>query len=436
MSKPARNESIYKDYYWTRTGYLPSTNGPSTVRVKWDRASLTAENPVAIKLRRSGTASWLPPLPYFRAVIKDEILFGYFVYVDKQNSGYNYQIQGYRDPGGAGNPIPPGTFDELWNNVERKALNKLKNSNVNFAQFFAEAGQTASLLGSTAKSMSKALMAVKKKDLPGALKALGWGKSNRQRQRASRRARAVAKKYEGDVRLSNALANGGKELSQKSVVAASQWLAISFGWQPLLSDLSGSAQLLADRTTSDPQRTRFNVRATSKYPVKDQTRTFVGDGTTVVLTADGFAGATIRLDFFFSNAALASVSADGLTNPAELAWELTPFSFLTDYFVGIGDWLGNLDSSLGKEFIGGSITLFERWTSRREYRINYVDANQSYFGYQGRQFSSSYMQRYVHHDFPDPTMITLAIKNPLNSKKRIGNSIAVLGVVVADFFRS
>jgi hypothetical protein len=37
----------------------------------------------------------------------------------------------------------------------------------------------------------------------------------------------------------------------------------------------------------------------------------------------------------------------GLTNPALVAWELVPFSFVVDWALPIGDWLSSLDAMLG-----------------------------------------------------------------------------------------
>jgi len=37
----------------------------------------------------------------------------------------------------------------------------------------------------------------------------------------------------------------------------------------------------------------------------------------------------------------------GLTNPVNTAWELIPFSFVVDWFIGIGDYLSSLDALIG-----------------------------------------------------------------------------------------
>jgi len=47
------------------------------------------------------------------------------------------------------------------------------------------------------------------------------------------------------------------------------------------------------------------------------------------------------------------ISSFTLGNPAELAWELTPFSFLVDYFFSIGDYLSSLDALVDvKSWVG------------------------------------------------------------------------------------
>lgn len=37
----------------------------------------------------------------------------------------------------------------------------------------------------------------------------------------------------------------------------------------------------------------------------------------------------------------------GLVNPAAVAWELVPFSFLVDWFIGVGSWLNGLTDFVG-----------------------------------------------------------------------------------------
>jgi hypothetical protein len=45
----------------------------------------------------------------------------------------------------------------------------------------------------------------------------------------------------------------------------------------------------------------------------------------------------------------------GLLNPAEVIWELVPFSFVADWFLPIGDYLSALDAPMRFSHVGGTI---------------------------------------------------------------------------------
>lgn len=428
MTIPATNISLSGTYCSTQYP-LGATTPPVTtcvtITILRKVVSLTAKNPSAIKSRRQGKATWLPPLPYNFELKKDEIQHGWRRREIQGGTPGFYRV-GYIDPGAPFTPVVNQDLNDVAEQAEIRALNKLKDSNVNFAQFFAEAEQTVSLLGNTAKSLASALRKTKKGNIVGALKALGFGKNNRVRRRAAAAVKRDAKKIAQSLG-SEFIGSNPPAGVQK---AASNWLAMQFGWLPLLSDLQGSAKLLADRATQDPKRTRFSVRAVVKRGVEGQSKTSYVSHVYSDTVCRGNYGAFVRLDYFFSNAALASVNADGLTNPASLAWEVTPFSFLSDYVINIGGYLENLDSSFGKEFVGGSVTRFQNWTSRL---VETYDYQTAVTGSASRIVSYKRVTRAVYGSFPDATMHALQVRNPLKSAKRIANSCAILVQAVADF---
>lgn len=64
--------------------------------------------------------------------------------------------------------------------------------------------------------------------------------------------------------------------------------------------------------------------------------------------------AQIRLDFAHTSPSLSTAQQLGLTNPAQLAWELVPFSFVVDWFIPVGDFFAQLDATLGWSYRGGT----------------------------------------------------------------------------------
>lgn len=310
----------------------------------------------------------------------------------------------------------------VYDDAVRRSLEKLKNQNVNFAQFFAEAGQTASLLGKTAKDIANAGRKIKNGNIVGALKALNFGNSNTRRRAAA----AVGRNVDNAVRAAK---QAGKPMNA-TAIAANRWLEISFGWKPLLQDIEGSAKLLAERATRDPQCARFHVSSNRRRNLTKNKYINYGGGVSSTWVNTGYYGCFIRMDYMFDVSAFASACADGLTNPASLAWEELPFSFCVDYLYDIGGYLDLLDSAFGKVLIGGSVTFFEKWSS--DLHGVYGLGPYEYGEWNGKKRRVA-MSRKVMSGFPDPRMLAVVVNNPLKSNKRVGNLLALARQVFDSF---
>jgi hypothetical protein len=166
---------------------------------------------------------------------------------------------------------------------------------------------------------------------------------------------------------------------------------------------------------------RFHVKAAPFELIEKDVTTPVAGGHTIRYKSKSRIAVKVRLDFRFSSPHLASLAADGLTNPVALAWEVTPFSFLADYCVGLGSWLNRLDATLGKEFIGGSVTRFENFNG-----TSYTSFGGTTYGYQQSAYKYVRMQRSVYGSFPDASLIALNVKNPLDSAKRAFTGLSLL----------
>jgi len=128
--------------------------------------------------------------------------------------------------------------------------------------------------------------------------------------------------------------------------AANGWLAHRFGVLPLISDINGALEIL-DGALDRPMI--FKVSTTLKG---------VGRNDRVIphwnplgppgrsinhWTTDYRASAHVQVE----NPGFQKAASLGLINVPALAWELVPFSFVVDYFINVGDWLGNLDALAG-----------------------------------------------------------------------------------------
>lgn len=413
MANPAVNETI------SLTGTLVTVynNGRVTsapqggMSISERQISLTVKT-AAWKLRQQGIPVFVPPTAYQARYYRRTVNLQKQTYPDAK---FGWVRSGKWEVTGG---MPPAATSAMMNSTlqaaEAKALNKLKNQQVNFAQFFAEGKQTIDLLKSTATRLTKGVLAVKKGNVVQALRELGIAGSSRQVRRTANR---ISRK----VKTSRRQAQAAGEVWSASKQAANTWLECSFGWLPLLDDLNGAAKLMADRAVADPNRQRFFVVHNTKRGVPPRGSSNAGLSWYATVDQSGFYGSKIRLDFRFSNVALASAAADGLANPAALAWELLPFSFCADYVINIGGWLQNLDASLGKEFIGGSVTLYRDW----ERKVSITFGGDT-FGSGGWSEREKFVFRNVYYGFPSAVNLALQVKNPLNSAKRIGNVLSLL----------
>lgn len=117
------------------------------------------------------------------------------------------------------------------------------------------------------------------------------------------------------------------------------WLEYHFGWSPLLGDIYGACQVMSDPVPSGfPQKVVIKKAGIDKRNDQEVTwRAVCSVGGGVVIT----------------NPNLALASRLGLINPAQVAWELIPFSFVADWAFDISLFIGSFSDFAGMDVIGG-----------------------------------------------------------------------------------
>lgn len=109
---------------------------------------------------------------------------------------------------------------------------------------------------------------------------------------------------------------------------ANGWLELQFGWLPLLSDIWNATDAIRE---SYRGKGSVVISRSSKFKTRNGLK--------------GQSGVWGQV----SNPGLRSLSELGLLNPLGVAWELTPFSFVADYFVKIGELLAGSTYNVGME---------------------------------------------------------------------------------------
>lgn len=297
-------------------------------------------------------------------------------------------------------------FDSPRDKARARLAKNFNDLKFNAAQAFAERRQTAGLISSTASRIAAAALALRRGRLGDLEVALSIDKISK----------AASK------RIMN---------TPKNKRVASHWLELQYGWKPLLQDVSGAAELLAKHVINDHSHTS----ATGSFQV-NRTRTqlappnaLYGPNTTSVSQRTKF-----RVDFALDSAARSALAQTGISNPALLAWELLPYSFVVDWFIPVGNYLQSLDDFSGFSFVGGY-----------ESTLTITDVVQSYTGgtklawngalYEYTTTSGSAATKTISYNRTKLTSFPLArppeFKNPLggNPLQRMATAMSLLRVL-------
>lgn len=296
---------------------------------------------------------------------------------------------------GEGRLLPlPG----IENQLVTKALLKLKDQRVNLGVAMAEAQDTANMIGDVASRIAKGYRRLAAKDPRGAAAALTG-------VRTSRPTRAEPSRYRR------------KDIGSS---VPDRWLEYQYGINPLLSDLAGAWDELQRQEGWSWVTT---VRANSTSTDEMSTRGFVWDQRFDFISRAKFDHKVV-LSFRPQKYALQSIARLGMSNPLEIVWEKTPFSFVLDWMWPMGDCLGALDATVGYEFLHGSYTRFERYETHP--RPLWSGFNSRLIDFSPGVAKTVNMVRKVYFSVPWPK--PPSIRNPL-SLGRMANGLSLLASV-------
>jgi len=237
--------------------------------------------------------------------------------------------------------VSAAQVSSLDNSVITGLRLKMKDQHVNLVQMYAERKQTADLFADTALKLTRAISAVRKGDIVGAAKAVGISASRRGFSSVSRNIR-------------NATGN------EKEKQISRAWLALQYGWKPLLDDCYGAAEQIAQANTRNQQ-----TRVSRTKSITENLSTSNHFNESLVGYWSSYETAqTVEIKYVLHYSVPGTIdhllSQIGVTNPAMIAWELMPWSFVIDWFLPVGNFINQLDATAGLQFVSGSKTTFSR----------------------------------------------------------------------------
>lgn len=206
---------------------------------------------------------------------------------------------------------------------------------------FIERKKTLAMLGTAFSRVRQATMAIKRGQLFRASQLLGVNP----RGRAGKAVAATA------IRAKGMISNGRGGF----VYPHELWLEYRYGWGPLMMTLHGLAEKLADMPRPSFITVGAECELTATSWDEPVFRQFCNGKVHTVLSGKVSA----------VNNTVASLRDYGVINPAAILWEVIPFSFVVDWFVGIGEYINNYTALAGLTFDNLSATV-HTYVERRE----------------------------------------------------------------------
>ena len=250
------------------------------------------------------------------------------------------------------NDSPTGHFPT---NVENQAranfFKKLASGKAQLGSALGEARETAEGIHRAASEVASALQGIS--SMAGC-----------SRRAAANYLRGAAKTIRGQRRTASGRLRRDY-LTEKGLEEVRQrWLQSQFELKPLIHDIQDAGQALSDSLFERGLDGLFKVRAGA---------TDTDTGTFQIWSASngGMDYHTVPFErttsmhisavYRIPDNAIRSINQLGLGNPASVIWEVTRFSWLVDYVLGVGDWLNSMfvDDD-GTSFVEGSISRIQR----------------------------------------------------------------------------
>jgi len=236
----------------------------------------------------------------------------------------------------------------------------------------------------------------------------------------------VARRLLGDQsRLSSSRVREIRRINTRD--PASAWLEFTFGWVPLIQDIYAAISVL------EQDFGYHSVKVSVKKPEQVVYSTMYWDGNVALpsqadrWTESGIvaAGGSVRI----TNPNLLLARQLGLVNPAFVAWDAVPFSFIVDWFLPVGKFLNSFSNEVGVE-------LLRTYVTERRTLAGYTQSRNDWPGtpltwrMSGQAFSVSRERRVLAR----PTLFERA-RTPSISPWLIGTSVALLRQNVSSLRR-
>lgn len=305
----------------------------------------------------------------------------------------------------------------MVNEARGKLLDTIKDAKINIAQAFAERKQTASLIINTVNRLASAAIAIRRGKLVHAHRLFGAPRLSK----LYRRRNGFTFQYVQHPELGKHLAH---DIVPSPKNLANHWNEFSYGWRPLVQDIYGAAELLANTfVKTKPMRVTSFKSASQKGVVYKKSVSSVNPKNFEMCTSEVYQQARYVVEFVEDSQFATMAAQTGLSNPALLAWELVPYSFVVDWVLPIGDYLSRLDATRGLIFKRGTLSEIKTATHVTRWDSTETDPFQYKVSGCGKVFSYKEKTRTALSSFPNAPPLTV---NPNLGITRLISGLALL----------
>lgn len=204
----------------------------------------------------------------------------------------------------------------LQNKAKTKCMESIAQSKFDASEFLAGSIQTADMLAKTLSVLILTIVDLRK------------GRFSR----AARRLRTQVPKNPKDV--------------------ADAWLQMQYGWRPLVGDAYAAVELLKTQLASGELLMKATGTQTESLP---DSRCFAAPPAPIPFSIQNRGSKkSVRVECVYrvSNPSAQLWAKVNFVNPLYFAWVATPYSFLVDWLIPVGDWLSAMGANTGCEFVG------------------------------------------------------------------------------------
>lgn len=199
-----------------------------------------------------------------------------------------------------------------------KMADEIRGHSFNLGVFVAELGESLAMLRNSFSAIVTMAKALRHRDFGLLLLSVANIAGGEQIQR----------RFVNDKRLRKAVSTGN---------IASTWLAIQYGWKPLVNDIFEACKAI-EALTSEPRtlRSTFSARGPSYY-FDDLLGGSPSNPTKFLHWCSS------RREYRLKWVEKVSIPRSlGLINPSTVVWERLPWSFIIDWFIPIGSYLDSV----------------------------------------------------------------------------------------------